>query len=312
MRSYYLGIDTSNYTTSVGLVDQFGNIIADERKLLTVKKGNRGLRQSEAFFQHIENIPNLYEEAIKEIDKSQIKCVCVSSRPRSVQGSYMPVFKAGISVSQVIAASLGVPLFTCSHQEGHMKAITAFNSVGDDFICYHMSGGTTEILDVHYNQTLKKYDTKIIGGTLDISFGQLIDRVGVALGMLFPAGAQMDSLAQSAKQSDLKVKPIKVKKLNFNLSGIETQLIKSIENNCAEAIAKELFTKINLCLQKTVDSLKIKENNKKIVFVGGVSQSKYIRNNIDREIIFGKFGSDNAIGTALIGGEIYGGKTYQG
>ena len=308
MHSYYLGIDTSNYTTSIGIVDENDNVVSDKRKLLNVKKGNRGLRQSEAFFQHIENISDLYKQAVKNIDTDKIKCVCVSIRPRNVEGSYMPVFKAGITIAEVISTSLGVPLYTCSHQEGHMKAITAFNNVGDDFFCYHMSGGTTEILDVHYDKKSKTYHSKIIGGTLDISIGQLIDRVGVALGMDFPAGQKMDTLACSTGNSNLKVKPIKVKDLSFNLSGIETQMLKAIDNYFQEEIAYELFTKINLCLQKTIDNLK--EQNKKIVFVGGVSQSEFIRNNIDRDVIFGAFGSDNAIGTALIGGQIHGNKAY--
>lgn len=310
MSNYYLGIDTSNYTTSVGLVDDNGNVISDKRQLLSVKKGNRGLRQSEAFFQHIENISKLYEEAVQNIDKDQIRCICVSTRPRNIEGSYMPVFKAGMAVAHIIATTLDIPLYTCSHQEGHMKAITAFNDVGDDFICYHLSGGTTEILDVRYDIHTKKYTSEIIGGTLDISIGQLIDRVGVALGMDFPAGGKMDDLALADVNSTFKVKPINIKELYFNLSGIETQLLKAAEEHTALEIACKLFTKINLCLQKTIDILKIKYPNKQIVFVGGVSQSGFIRKNIHREVVFGAYGSDNAIGTALIGGDIYGDKAY--
>lgn len=306
MHKYYLGIDTSNYTTSVAIVDCNGNVIADQRRLLTVKKGNRGLRQSEAFFQHISNMPELYSKAISIVDPNEIQAVCVSTRPRSVEGSYMPVFKAGESFAKVISDTLKIPLYECSHQEGHIEAIRSFNDVGDNFICYHLSGGTSEILDVTCDDKLGYYRAEIIGGTKDISVGQLIDRLGVAMGMSFPAGKSMDDAALKCHLSTLQVKHIKVDDNYFNLSGIETQLTRKLEEYSCENISCTLFTEILLCIQKTVDNLR--KHNKPIVFAGGVSQSRFIRENISKDVIFGAYGSDNAVGTALIGGKKHGHK----
>ena len=94
---YVLGLHTSNYTTSVAITDESHNIICDERKLLKVKQGERGLRQSDALFQHIKNLPDLIKSATKNIDSGSIAAVSCSVAPRPIEGSYMPVFMASKS-----------------------------------------------------------------------------------------------------------------------------------------------------------------------------------------------------------------------
>ena len=311
MKNLFIGIDTSNYTTSVAVTDEYGNIVSDCRKLLSVKKGQRGLRQSDAFYQHIQNLPQLYAEAVEDIDMGDIRGISVSTRPRNVEGSYMPVFSAGQRFAEVIAVSLGVDIYETSHQEGHIKAIEAFNDVDGEFICFHISGGTMEILKVV--PTGDFYDIEILGKTLDISIGQLIDRIGVAMGYDFPCGPVLDQMAcQSDDGSFIRIKPIHITDMDMNLSGIETQLLKYIENIKNEDVAIKLFTEIVLCLQKLVDKCNAHYPEIPIVFAGGVSQSRFIRENINRDIIFGQYGADNAVGVALLGGIEYGVKTYKG
>ena len=111
-----LGIDTSNYTTSLALVDH-RKIISDKRKLLTVKEGERGLRQQEALFQHVSDLPVLFSELMEDIGDRKIEAVACSVRPRPVDGSYMPVFMAGKSFAEVIASALKIPVYEFSHQE---------------------------------------------------------------------------------------------------------------------------------------------------------------------------------------------------
>lgn len=325
MSNLYLGIDTSNYTTSVAITDQEGRVYADERIILKVKEGQRGLRQSDAFFQHIQNLPGLYENTIDTVldaglNRENIKGVSVSTRPRNVDGSYMPVFTAGENFAKVISKTLDIPLHRTSHQEGHIKAIEAFNNVGDTFICFHISGGTMEILKVDKSED-GQFNIEIIGKSLDLSIGQLIDRVGVAMGFQFPCGAAMDKElielnikpGKKVKLDGNPIKDIPVKNMEFNLSGIETQIVKYIdlkkdqEGIIAEEVKNQvlqlLFTKILLCLQKLVDQCKNNFSEYKIVFAGGVSQSRYIQKYISRDIIFGKYGADNAVGVSLLAAE---------
>jgi N6-L-threonylcarbamoyladenine synthase len=297
-----LGIDTSNYTTSAAVV-QDGAVICSKRKMLNVKLGEKGLRQSEALFQHVNNLPLiLLDEAFRDFD-----AVCVSSRPRPVEGSYMPVFKAGEGTAVSIASVLGIPVYKTSHQEGHIKA--ACYSAGFDekkFIAFHLSGGTSEILLVSKEDT---YNIEIIGGTRDISFGQFIDRIGVSCGMTFPSGKQVDDMAVKCQGSSLRI-PSRVDGLFFNLSGQETAGLRYVKDGYNQ---EEISYAVMLCVSKTLE--KLLNNlcniyNLPVIITGGVSSSSFIKNYLCgkyNNVYFSTpdFASDNAAGVALIGCEMH-------
>ena len=222
--SLYIGIDTSNYTTSVAVS---GAKEINLRKIIDVKEGMRGIRQSDGVFVHLKELPQLFE--MLDIDMTDVKAVGVSTKPRNRENSYMPVFIVGNSFARVIAKSLGVPLFEYSHQDGHiMSGIISgefFNLLGEDFLTVHLSGGTTEILSCHYKNN--HFAADIIGGTKDISAGQLIDRLGVKLGMKFPCGKELDDLSLSTSKT-LGFKT-SVDGSFMNFSGIETKALSMTE-----------------------------------------------------------------------------------
>ncbi len=322
-----LGIDTSNYKTSVALVDPQGNILADCRRFLPVKQGERGLRQSDALFHHIKALPELMEDA----GLADIGAVAVSTKPRPVEGSYMPVFKAGECCGRSVAAALGVPFFEFSHQEGHIEAVKHYSAFCelDEFLCYHISGGTCELLCVNGG------GISIVGRSLDISFGQVLDRLGVAMGMAFPCGEEMDRLclensdsrADSLRKNDSRtgklLKPIKVKDCCVNLSGLETQALRALDKiefaeNDSEAAEKrkgliyETFDRIAEALIEMSRQAAAHTGLENILFSGGVASSGYIRekiknafehSNIRAEFGKGSLSSDNAVGVALLGGK---------
>lgn len=296
-----LGIDTSNYRTSVALVDTDNNIISSKRELLEVKKGERGLQQSVALFQHIKKLPILIDSL--NLSNYEIVAVACSSRPRSVEGSYMPVFLAGETVAKSIASALGVPLYEFSHQDGHIAAANMGLSI-DRYIGFHFSGGTTECL-------LCENDSyELVGGSLDLAIGQVIDRVGVKLGLPFPAGPYLDEMIRE-NDIELSITPVKVKDGYFNLSGLETQLMRFIENGTpSEEIAKATFDEIVRLINKVIDKLHDKYGVNDFVFAGGVSSSQYIRKHIDNKyrlhFVPEALSGDNAVGIALLGGKEYG------
>ncbi|MCQ4635884.1 hypothetical protein NE619_04015 [Anaerovorax odorimutans] len=311
-----LGIDTSNYKTSAAVIDSQGTILCDLRKLLKVKQGERGLRQSDALFQHVENLPELLEEALSDDRAQRIAAVACSDRPRPQEGSYMPVFKAGMGFGQAVAAALRVPYYTFSHQEGHIQAIRWGCGFEEQkqFLCYHLSGGTCELLKV------SDAGIEIIGGSKDISFGQVIDRVGVKLGMRFPAGEEMDQCAMSAEKASAFLKKIPADGLYFNLSGIETQCGRRAEDMGGQAadegiqgaLIRELFDKIIAILAEITQKACEKTSITNIMFTGGVSASRYISEgliehfrNTEISIEFGqqRLSQDNAVGIALLGGK---------
>ena len=299
-----LGIDTSNYTTSAAIVTEKGEIIADERKLLSVRPGEKGLRQQEALFQHVDRLGDIIEAAYSKLDeqsipRSSVSAVSVSERPRPVEGSYMPCFLAGVEAARTAASALGVPMYGFSHQEGHIAAIA--DPSLDDFLCYHLSGGTCELLKV--KRTDSGYDIQIIGATRDISFGQLLDRVGVAMGYDFPAGGALNDLASKGASGGT-MRPIKIDGLDFNVSGLETQALRSIGTVSDEDIAAELFDKIQDLLVRLTKEARRETGIETTLFCGGVSQSTIIREKLAArldDIVFGEPSSDNAVGTARLG-----------
>lgn len=284
-----LGFDTSNYTTSVAL---YGDVKENISRLLPVKDGSLGLRQSDAVFAHTIALPELAETLLSAFE-GEISAVGVSVFPRRVEGSYMPCFKVGELAARAIAAAKKVPLYTFSHQEGHLAA--AIVSTGNEelfereFLAWHLSGGTTELLHVKPNLEVSK-----IGGTSDISAGQLIDRCGVMLGLKFPAGRELDAMAI---END--IYKVKLNGTYFSLSGMENKAKdwKYSENELAGFV---LGSVADVILRATRNAQK--ELGKLPVLVsGGVAGSRIIRAKM-KDAIFcePRFSSDNAYGIAAL------------
>ena len=191
MNAQYIGIDTSCYTTSASCAEN-GSIVSDRRTMLRVASGERGLRQSDGVFQHVRNLGEIMPALMADADRAKIKAVAVSTRPRPEQDSYMPVFLAGKTAAITLAKALDVRLIELSHQQGHVRAALYGNEqlMGRRFLGMHISGGTTEIFTVGTN-----LEIGLIGGCADLHAGQLVDRVGVSLGMAFPSGKHMEVLA---------------------------------------------------------------------------------------------------------------------
>lgn len=302
MNKIYYGFDTSNYTTSAAGVTE--KEVYNCRRILEVKEGTRGLRQSDALFLHIKNMPEVYTCLCKKTLPGDISAVGVSTRPRSVEGSYMPVFLAGVMQARAVADTLNVPLLEFSHQDGHIMAglYSAGVDFGDTpFLSVHMSGGTTEVLKTVYNGY--NFDCEIVGGTKDISAGQVIDRLGVAAGLKFPCGGELDRMSCL---SEKKVKlPISTDGGFFNFSGLETKSVGMLLENSVEDVAKGVFTAISETLKRSLEYVVKVTGIKNILIAGGVASNKLIRNNLSNEfgdnIYFAspELSCDNAVGIAL-------------
>ncbi|MEL7656303.1 MAG: hypothetical protein AAGU75_10400, partial [Bacillota bacterium] len=238
--------------------------------------------------------------------------------------SYMPVFKAGVNYGRIMAASLGVPFFEFSHQEGHLEAVKHNSRLSEEteYIAYHLSGGTCELLSV------KENTFQIMGGSRDLSFGQVIDRVGVSLGIEFPAGRRMDQIAldtrdklnllrdhsdgSSKVKTDQLLKKVPIEGLNINLSGLETQCQRELKRGAEpERLIYELFLKISSCLCQLTEKAILQTGCSQVLFTGGVSASQFVRSEIIQyfsgkpiQLEFGDpaLSSDNAVGISFLGG----------
>ncbi len=295
-----LGIDTSNYTTSVAVYED--GKISHSRKLLPVKENAVGLRQSDAVFLHTKQ----FSEVLDGLNLPQkIDYIGVSDRPCSNEGSYMPCFLVGKTIAETIGKVNDVKVKYFTHQQGHIAA-GLFSSqrlelFERDFLALHLSGGTTELLLV------KKTDTApqifLIGSSSDLKAGQAVDRVGNMLGLGFPAGKELEALALKSKLK-FNIRP-SVNGLSLSLSGVENKCKKMLEDkNSPEDIALYCLKYISASVCKLVINAKEKFPDLPILFVGGVMSNSIIRNDLSfcKDAIFAKpeFSSDNACGTAVL------------
>lgn len=301
-----LGIDTSNYTTSVAILSLGGDLIANLKRPLPVKAGECGLRQSNAVFAHVKNIPDIMSEAREYLKNSEIVAVGVSEKPRNVEGSYMPCFTVGDAVAQSVAASIGAPLYKFSHQCGHLMAAIyssrRFDLLSDSFCAFHVSGGTTEMLRVNYVNY--GFCAELVGGSSDLNAGQIIDRVGVYMGLSFPSGRELEALALSNTEKIPKHK-IKCNDLTVNLSGVEN-LSKKLFDDTANKALVSAFTLEQVCnaISALADSYIEKYGNTPMLFAGGVMSNSIIKNKLSAKYNASfaepSLSADNAVGIAYL------------
>ena len=305
----FVGIDTSNYTTSVALCDLEGRIIANLKAPLTVKSGERGLRQSDAVFAHVKNLPELMDRLAEALLEYDPIAVGVSETPRMAEGSYMPCFLSGVAAAHSFAASRNIPIYKTAHQNGHVMA--ALYSSGrseellkDRFLAFHVSGGTTEVLLITPKSDRHVFEIELVGETEDINAGQAIDRVGVMLGLNFPAGRELENLAK-VYQGSFEKRKISVRDCRCNLSGVENIAKKLYDNGAdKEMVAAFTFDFIQRTLCEMAAQALEKYGDMPILFAGGVMSNKLMRGAILKrfEAYFAEpeFSADNAAGVALL------------
>ncbi len=300
-----LGLDTSNYTTSAAVFDGAGG--RNQGRLLEVRPGELGLRQSDALFQHVKHLPEVVEALLGEEGLGTVQAVGASTRPRAVEGSYMPCFLAGASQGQVLSQVLGVPFYAFSHQQGHLAAAAwsagRLDLLDRPFLAWHLSGGTTELLRVEPEEDGVAVQAEILGGTSDISAGQLIDRTGVLLGLSFPAGKGVEKLSRQAQKREYY--KVKVNGLTFSLSGMENKVRQMVQRG-EEPAEIAWFAQETVCrvVQACTKAAMEEYPGLPVLCSGGVASNgrlkELLRQNCGALFAQPQFSTDNAMGTAIL------------
>lgn len=311
MNRVVLGLDTSNYRTSIALVSTEMEIVWSERILLPVPSGERGLRQSDAVYMHLKQLKTLFHE-LGEKQNLQIAAVCASTSPRAREGSYMPVFEAGEAAGLGIAASLNIPFYRTNHQHGHLYAARYGTRLAgaDRYLAMHLSGGTTDMLIADGDQCEE------IGSSHDLHAGQLVDRIGVSLGCAFPAGPELEKLASAGTSEGRMGCAMTDGDLYCHFSGAESQAQRWIRENAfpPEVIARETFDLLSRTVSRMLTAgARISGAEDALIF-GGIASSDLFRHMLTARLrhmrsqvrpVFGSadLSGDNAVGVALIGAE---------
>lgn len=301
-----LAFDTSNYTTSVAILSSDGELLGNLKRPLTVKEGARGLRQSDAVFLHTVNLPELMRDAAPILSDGCIVAVGVSEKPRNQEGSYMPCFLAGVSAAQSVASALSVPLYRFSHQCGHIMAAVysagCFDVLDKEFMAFHISGGTTELVRVTPEKD--SFLSEIIGGTKDLNAGQVIDRIGVKMGLPFPAGSHIERLALENTKKIPKRK-ISRQGMWLNLSGLENIALKLYDETKDERlVCAFILDYLGRALCEVTEEMVNQYGEHKLVCAGGVMCNSIIKKMIserfDAYFAVPAMSADNAVGIAAL------------
>ncbi|MBE6734335.1 MAG: peptidase M22 [Ruminococcaceae bacterium] len=302
-----LGLDTSNYTTSCALYDSDTNTVIQRKQLLPVKEGECGIRQSDAVFHHTKQLPVLIEDLFSGVNNKKIDAVCASLTPRRQEGSYMPCFTVGFGVARCIASSMDIPLYDVSHQQGHIAAALysseKLNYINNPFLAFHVSGGTTEAIYVTPSED-DVISCEIVGKTLDLNAGQLIDRIGVMMGLQFPCGKELEKLALQYN-GKIKVKPV-LKGNDCCLSGFENKLSTLYRETGDKAlVAATTLAYVETTISAMTEELLVSLGDVPVVYAGGVMSNAIIKNKLcskfNAEFAQPEFSCDNAVGVAVLG-----------
>lgn len=320
----YLGVDTSYYTTSVAVVDGAGRLLFDGRRPVGVPAGARGVAPMAAAEAHRAVLPVLLAQALAAArDAGGLAAVGASARPRPQPGSYLPVFPVGAAAAQQVAADHGVPFYPTTHQEMHIMAglWSAGASPGQAFLAVHLSGGTTELLRVQ-RQPGGGFAEERLGGTQDLYAGQFIDRVGVALGLPFPAGPHLERLAREGQPGAVTL-PAAVQGLTVSFSGPEAAAARLVGHARPQDLALAVLLCVARTLEKWLRAAMDRTGLREVLLVGGVAANGILRRRLAYRLEHPAVGArlywadpryavDNAVGVALLARAAHGAATAGG
>ncbi len=312
---YILGIESSCDDTSASVLCN-GSILSNVVASQEIHKDYGGVVPELASRAHQSNIVPVVDQALSKagITKEELSAIAFTRGP-GLMGSLL----VGTSFAKSLAFGLDIPLMDVNHMQGHILAHfideKGFEQPPFPFLAMTISGGHTQIVKV-----TDYFDMEVIGETIDDAVGEAYDKSGKILGLGYPAGPQIDKLAQQGNPKGFKFTKPKVGGLDFSFSGLKTGILyfvkretkknpNFVEENLADICASIQYTIIGILM----DKLKLAVNQtgiKHIAIGGGVSANSGIRRALkDAENKFGwttyipkfEYTTDNAAMIAIVG-----------
>ena len=279
MKTCILAIESSCDDTSVAvLVD--GTVLSNVTANQEVHSQYGGVVPELASRAHQSNIVPTVEIALKKamISKEEISAIAFTRGP-GLLGSLI----VGVSFAKALALSLDIPMIEVHHMHAHILAHFIEDPKPNfPFLCLTVSGGHTQITIVRsYN------DMEIIGSTRDDAAGEAFDKAGKMMGLPYPAGPQIDRLAQVGKPIYSFTEP-RIDGLDFSFSGLKTAILYFLRDNIKEDpnFIKENLSDICASIQERIVSILLNKLIKAseitginaIAIAGGVSANSGLRN----------------------------------
>ena len=279
---YILGIESSCDDTSAAILCNdkiLSNVVANQK----IHAAYGGVVPELASRAHQQNIVPVVHQAIEKagISKKQLSAIAFTRGP-GLMGSLL----VGTSFAKSLAFGLNIPLIDVNHMQAHILAhfISEENHKKPPFpfLAMTISGGHTQIVKVSNH-----FEMEVLGETIDDAVGEAYDKSGKVLGLGYPAGPEIDKLAQLGNPKAFRFTKPKVDGLNFSFSGLKTAILYFVqrETKTNPNFVKDNLNDICASIQYTIigilmDKLKLAAKQtgiKHIAIGGGVSANTGIR-----------------------------------
>lgn len=283
--TYILAIETSCDETSVAVLknktELLSNIIASQ---INSHKRFGGVVPEVASRHHVEVITDCIDQALTQanIKAKQLTAVAVTQGPGLV-GALL----VGIAAAKAFAWANNLPVLPINHMAGHLMAAQSQQELRYPLLALLVSGGHTELVYVE-----KAGDYRIIGETRDDAVGEAYDKVGRVMGLSYPAGREIDRLAQNGQDKyHFPRAMIKENHLEFSFSGLKSAFINRYHQakQKGESLAREDLCAsfqaavLDILLAKTKQALKDYPASM-FVLAGGVAANQGLRQRLIDEI----------------------------
>jgi len=254
-----LGIESTAHTFGIGIVDDKGKVLANERSSLFTEEG--GIHPRKAAQHHL----LFYDFVLKKaLEKAKISLKDIDLIAFAQGPGLGAALRTGAVAARTLSSALKKPIIGVNHPVAHVE-IGKLTSKFKDPIILYVSGANTQIL------ALAAGRYRVFGETLDTGVGNFLDTFGRVLGLGFPAGPKIEQLA--AKSKNYIELPYTIKGMDFSFSGILTKLEQLIKTG--------KYKKEDLCYstQETVFAILTEAteraiahiNKNEILLTGGVA-----------------------------------------
>lgn len=257
-----LGIESTAHTFGIGIIDDKGNVLANEKSTYTTEEG--GIHPRKATEHHV----LFYEFVLKRaLEKANLKLKDIDLIAFAKGPGLGSCLRVGATAARALALQLGKPIVGVNHCIAHVE-IGKLSAGFEDPITLYTSGANTQIL------ALASGRYRVFGETLDVGIGNFLDTFGRALRLGFPAGPKIEELAsKSKKYIEL---PYTIKGMDFTFSGIQTKLDQLIESgkHSEEDLCYSTQETVFAMLTEATERAIAQINKKEIILTGGVAANK--------------------------------------
>jgi N6-L-threonylcarbamoyladenine synthase len=259
---YALGIESTAHTFSVSVVSSSGSILSNSKSVYKAPDGS-GIHPLMAARNHLKSAPRVLEEAIitSRVKPGTLGAICYSMGP-----GLGPCLRVGAVVARTLATSLDAPLVPVNHAVGHIE-LGCLLSGSKDPVVLLVSGGHTMVI------THSGYRWRVMGETLDLTLGQLLDQFGRHAGLSSPCGRIIEEAA--AHTSRYRKLPYSVKGNDVSFSGLLTAAKRMLDSGVS-------FEEVCFSIQETAFSMVVEvtervlafSGKREVMIVGGVAANK--------------------------------------